>query len=450
MYLTSNDNFPLDGLLTAGYRAVTVWVTGGGFGGGFQMKGNLTSLSVERAGVGMHGDGNCLWLIVTQLKDGSLSKRWLMRYRMLSAYREIPLGAYPAVSLATARVVTNQHHATIAAGGDPAQLRREAREAKKAVLVAAKTAINTKPLTFKRVVREYVDQFGKDKWRSARAAKAFINNLDNHVMPTLGNILVVDIDHEYVLKVFDKLYAHSPIMASRIRGVCESVMGFAIMRHRLAVSNPFAWKGSLEFVYRKKPASKNFAAVDYKTIPALFTQLIELGDDPAALAARLQIACALRPTEARLMKFEYIDATANTFTIPMTKNGRPFVVPINDAARDVIERAIELRTSDYMFAGRDSRSPIGERSLYTMINRLTGATAHGVARAGFSTWSYETQDWAPDHIIEASLHHTPDALVRAYKRGDLLELRRRLSTAWSDYLLSREGQVIQFPATKTA
>ena len=79
-----------------------------------------------------------------------------------------------------------------------------------------------------------------------------------------------------------------------------------------------------------------------------------------------------------------------------------FTVPMNDAAREVVNRAMELRTSDYMFAGRDSRSPIGERSLYTLINRLTGATAHGVARAGFSTWAHETQAWAPDHIIEAS------------------------------------------------
>ena len=112
------------------------------------------------------------------------------------------------------------------AGGDPAQQARDAIDAKKAELDGCEDRQHTKPLTFKRVVREYVDEFGKDKWRSARAAKAFVTNLDNHVMALIGNMLVIDIGHDHVLAVFDKLYTHSPIMASRIRGVCESVMGY--------------------------------------------------------------------------------------------------------------------------------------------------------------------------------------------------------------------------------
>jgi integrase len=157
-----------------------------------------------------------------------------------------------------------------------------------------------------------------------------------------------------------------------------------------------------------------------------------------------------------LIRFDYIDTSANTATIPITKNGKPFAVPINEAALAVIDRCHAVRTSDYLFAGRDSRSPIGERSLYAIINRLTGATAHGVARSCFADYCYDHLQQFSESTIEAALHHSRgDSTVRAYRRGDALEARRKLMACWSDFITGRvalddgASNVVAFPA-KTA
>jgi integrase len=62
-------------------------------------------------------------------------------------------------------------------------------------------------------------------------------------------------------------------------------------------------------------------------------------------------------------------------------------------------------------------------------------TVHGF-RSAFSTWASECTRH-PDHVVELSLAHQIGSQVeRAYRRGDLLDQRRRLMQDWSDFLVS--------------
>jgi integrase len=62
----------------------------------------------------------------------------------------------------------------------------------------------------------------------------------------------------------------------------------------------------------------------------------------------------------------------------------------------------------------------------------TGLTAHGF-RASFKTWAEEATQYPP-HIIEQALAHAVGSAVeRAYRRGDLLDQRRRLMQDWADF-----------------
>jgi hypothetical protein len=62
-------------------------------------------------------------------------------------------------------------------------------------------------------------------------------------------------------------------------------------------------------------------------------------------------------------------------------------------------------------------------------------TVHGM-RAVFRTWCAEQTSY-PHEICEAALAHAvPSAVVRAYKRTDLFERRRRLMNDWADYCSS--------------
>jgi integrase len=194
---------------------------------------------------------------------------------------------------------------------------------------------------------------------------------------------------------------------------------------------------------------EHFKAIDYRDVPALYQRLVDMGDDPAALAARLQIALALRPNEARTLRFNYVDATNNAITIPVTKNGKPFTVPLNQAAMEVIDRCHQLRSCDLLFAGRDGSSPMGERAIYNLVSMLTnGASCHATARSTFADYAYDHLPQFSDSTIEAALNHAVgDATVRAYRRGTALEQRRMLMQAWSEFILGRvalAGTVIPF------
>jgi hypothetical protein len=57
------------------------------------------------------------------------------------------------------------------------------------------------------------------------------------------------------------------------------------------------------------------------------------------------------------------------------------------------------------------------------------------ARSAFSTWAHDTAH--DNYAIEISLAHKVGSEVeRAYRRGDLVEKRRRLMAAWAEYCTS--------------
>jgi integrase len=396
----------------------------------------------------MLGDGGGLWLIIKERQDGSLSRRWVFRFRRGGVYSEIPLGPYPDISLSDARDAASKLRARLASGGDPATDRKAALAKKKAEATVIAVA-SLPPFTFNMAVREYLNG-NKNKWRNPVSARQWLACLRNHALPLIGDKAINSIDHEDAIAILDDLHRRSPITAAKLRTSLETVFGYAQVRHRAVVtaSNPFVGKNNLSLLYKKPKSDGHFKAIAFRDLPGLFTRLITMNDSPPALAARLQIALALRPGEARSLRFEWIEETNRTITIPVTKNGKSFVVPTNDAAQAVIDRCREIRLGDFLFCNR-AASPVEAGGIHRTVFKLTGgASAHAVARASFSTWASETQEWASEHLIESCLNHVPPQVVRAYRRSDALELRRKLLAAWSGFLTGTEvTNIVLFRAT---
>ncbi|RVP80757.1 site-specific integrase, partial [Sinorhizobium meliloti] len=64
-----------------------------------------------------------------------------------------------------------------------------------------------------------------------------------------------------------------------------------------------------------------------------------------------------------------------------------------------------------------------------------GYTVHGF-RSTFRDWCGEKTDFSREHA-EACLAHTiGSAVERAYRRGNSLEPRRRIMTAWEAFILT--------------
>ena len=78
-------------------------------------------------------------------------------------------------------------------------------------------------------------------------------------------------------------------------------------------------------------------------------------------------------------------------------------------------------------------------AMLTVLTRLGArdrTTVHGLCRATFSTWAYETAAARPD-VIEACLaHREADKVKAAYNRAQFTDERRALLAAWASFLSS--------------
>jgi integrase len=74
-----------------------------------------------------------------------------------------------------------------------------------------------------------------------------------------------------------------------------------------------------------------------------------------------------------------------------------------------------------------------------------GCTVHGF-RSSFRDWAAE-ETTTPEAVCEAALAHTvEDRVLKAYRRTDFFEKRRKLMAAWGKYLDQFSAGVIPFPA----
>ncbi|MCF8707782.1 hypothetical protein L3X40_07735 [Rhizorhapis sp. SPR117] len=74
-------------------------------------------------------------------------------------------------------------------------------------------------------------------------------------------------------------------------------------------------------------------------------------------------------------------------------------------------------------------------SMPMLLRRMSidHATVHGF-RSSFRDWAGEMTHF-PREVAEAALAHSVgNEVERAYRRGDALEKRREMMTAWAEYL----------------
>jgi hypothetical protein len=87
---------------------------------------------------------------------------------------------------------------------------------------------------------------------------------------------------------------------------------------------------------------------------------------------------------------------------------------------------------EYVFAGQRPGGHLSDTAMKKVMRRMkVDATVHGF-RSAFRDWAAETTtDFASD-VVEMA-HTIPNAVERAYRRGNLLEKRRALMDAWAQY-----------------
>ena len=366
---------------------------------------------------GRYSDGGGLHLYIS--KAGR--KSWVQRITIDGRRRDIGLGGFPSVSLALAREKAAEKRAAVAEGRDPLADKR-----------------SPAMPTFREAARA-THEANKPRWRNSKHIASWMQTLERHAIPKLGNISLDRIDRGEVLRVLTPIWTTRPETARRVRQRMRTVFRWG-MAHGFMESNPAgeAIDGALPPMPKVKA---HLRALPYQEVEAaLETVEGSQASIAAKLCFRFLVLTAARSGEARGARWDEIDLQEKVWRIPSVrmKAGKEHRVPLSVQAIGLLGEATEMRDESGLVFPSPLKpgAPMSDMTL-TKVLRSTGlaerATVHGF-RSSFKNWTLEQTD-TPWAISEAALAHIlGNSTEQAYARSDLFERRRALMQQWADYL----------------
>lgn len=365
-------------------------------------------------------DGDGLFLLVKITGK----KLWRFRYqRPNSGSRtNLSLGSYPALTLATARQIRDQHLTTLAQGMDPQQQQELASEKRQIELdsIFSKVAANW----FQIKSRSVTEDYAKDIWRS----------LDKDVFPTIGSIPVQEIKARTIVEALEPIKARGALETVRrlVQRVNE-IMIYAV-NTGLIDANPASGVG-MAF---EKPKKQNMPTLRPEELPKLMRSLVMSNlSVPTRCLIEWQLLTLVRPSEASGAKWAEIDLDAKLWTIPAErmKAKREHIVPLSQQALDILEVMKPVSAHrEHVFPSRnDPKQPMNSQTANAALKRIGYGgklVAHGLR--SIASTALNEAGFNPD-VIEAALAHSDRNEVRkAYNRSTYLLQRVELMDSWGD------------------
>ena len=290
-----------------------------------------------------------------------------------------------------------------------------------------------------RMAAELVHAENKVAWKNGKHQSQWIKTLESYVFPEFGDALVSDIEGPEIRDALAKIWLSKPETARRVRQRIGAVLDWCYAK---GYRNSEAPMRSLARGLPRQPKKKgHFEALPYELVPGLIEKLQER-PSVGRLALEFLILTASRSGEVRGCNWSEFDLKERIWTIPADrmKAGKAHIVPMDDAALSVLDRAklFKVKSSDLVFPGQRPKEMLSDMTLLKVLrDRNAGVTVHGF-RSAFRDWCAE-QTAYPGEVAEAALAHSIQNKVEAaYRRTNYLEKRKVLMKDWADFCLARE------------
>ena len=415
----------------------------------------LTAIDVKRLKHSGQGTSNCNYPVggVAGLQlqvTPNGGKSWILRTMVGTKRREIGLGGYPDVSLSTARERAREQKEKIRLGIDPI----EERKAQKAELIAAQR----RGMSFKEATDKYLEA-KLEEFRNPKHRQQWRNTLTTYALPEIGDMLVQDIEVQDVLRVLEPIWQSKTETASRVRGRIEAVLSWATVKGHRSGDNPARWANNLKELLPtpdKVANSSNHPAVQVQDAPQWFAQV----KDRKGVGSRaLEFAAltAVRSQEVRGAKWAEFNFDEGLWTIPAsrTKTRTEHRIPLSGDAIALLTDLPRFENNPLVFPAAQG-GILSDATLSATMKRIhkaevaegregfldrvskRPAVPHGL-RSTFRDWVGEKTSFAGDMAEIALAHKVGNAVEAAYRRGDMVEKRRQMMDAWSDFLHGRAG-----------
>jgi integrase len=364
-------------------------------------------------------DGRVTGLYLVLQSSGA--KSWALRYRSAGVPRKLTLGGYPTLSIAEARRRAQKALGALAGGNDPAADKKATREALRAAREADADSIE-------RVVALYVQRHAKLKIKRSAEVERVLNKevVERWKGRRLSQITRAQI-HDMLDSIVDR---GAPIRANRVfeqfRSLCKWAIGRGIIDR-----NP------CEEVKAPSPETKRERVLDDTEI-GLVWQAFEKVGWPFGKVGQLLLLTGAREREVAGMEWKEIDLTSRTWTLPATraKNKREHVVPLSDAAVEIISGLPRLEARKFVFSVTGRTSVSGFSNAKKKVN---GAMAESIPHWTFHdlrrTVATNLQKLGVRlEVTEACLNHVGGSragIVGLYQRHDWKDEKRAALQAWA-------------------
>jgi integrase len=388
--------------------------------------------------VGMHSDGNGLHLKIQLSKQtNTLNKSWIFRWGA-QGKNTMGLGAYPIVSLATAREKTLECKRSVANGLNP----RDERDKVKIELKAAKAH----SVTFEKAAKEYIKTH-RESWKNVKHAQQWESTLDTYAFKKIGKVPCADVTKEQVLSILTPIWTEKHETATRLRGRIEKILDWAMAKGYRTATNSAVLKGNLQPLLptiNKRKRIEHHKALHYDDVPTLFTSIKE---DPST-SARALVFCILtatRTTETTDAQWAEFNLEKSIWIVPKERMKRDIEhrVPLPTQLIEIL-RNMNKSKSRYVFHGAHKNSkPISNMTMLKYLQRKKGyekITVHGF-RSSFRDWAAEKGNFPREVCEQALAHSLADQTEAAYQRADYFDKRMVLMQAWSDYCFGVNANV---------
>ncbi|MGR3510354.1 MAG: tyrosine-type recombinase/integrase [Sulfitobacter sp.] len=384
-------------------------------------------------------------------------RSWVLRAKVGEARRDIGLGGFPAVTLSQAREKAREAREMISQGIDPIEERKAAK--------AALTAAQRRGLTFADATEKYLAA-KLDAFKNPKHRQQWQNTLETYAKPELGKMMVQDIAVQDVLRVLEPIWTDKTETASRVRGRIEAVLSWATVAGHRTGDNPARWAGNLKELLpapSKVAKEGNHPALMIDDAPRWF-EALRGRDGFGARALEFLALTATRSQEIRGAVWDEIDLDKALWIIPgpRMKMDRGHRIPLSGEAVALLQALPRLQDNPLVFpAARGGE--LSDMTLSAAMKRMHAsevaaggagyvdrtskrpAVPHGL-RSTFRDWVAERTTYPGDMAEVALAHRISNAVEASYRRGDMIEKRRKMMSDWAGYLagagLARSGAEI--------
>lgn len=382
------------------------------------------------------------------------SKTWLLRVTtgtkphsskpgtVVQVRSEFGLGAYPTVSLQSAREKAIAMREKVSQGLDP--------KAEKKAALSAALAAQSKIKTFAECEAATLEA-KKAGYKTDKTAALWRTCFDTYVNPTLGKRLIGEIDTPEIAAALEPIWRTKYPTAKKIRQWISAVFDYAKAKKLRTGDNPAEWKGCLEPLLGKpRHKVKHYPSLPY---PRMAEFLVDLRRSTGVSARALEFAIltAARSDEVRSATWDEFDLKKKVWSIPSERMKRELDhrVPLSDAAIKLLKQQPHGEDDIYPFANTNG-NPLSDMMLSKLIKDMHAANMkiggqgyldpkynkvavpHGF-RSSFKDWARNRNKYA-DEVSELALAHVnSDETRAAYARDELFDLRKPMMKEWAKH-----------------